>query len=177
MSATAQTSPPPPGMGGDGASSPEARHPLRRPALPRRYALLIAGAAVAILLLGWLADVLVEFAPRTGSAGAPQVQQAGIYRVSLALDPAEPHAGGAARLILRVTDTASRPITNADVRLTLDMPAMIMTPTELRALPTGDGAYSAQTAFPMSGIWSVAVRISPPFAPAAQTRFQIHVRQ
>jgi hypothetical protein len=149
-----------------------------RPVVSRRLALLIAAAAVAILALGWLADALLTLAPGpTFSNG--QTQQAGLYRVALTFDPAVPRAGVPEHAQVRVSDVSGQPVSGADVRLSLTMPAMVMVPLQVSATPSPDGAhgvYVAQSTFPMAGTWSAAVRITPKGQAAVQTEFVVSVR-
>ncbi len=143
--------------------------------ISRRMALLIAAGAVVVLALGWAVDGLAQFAPAAHFSNG-QTQQAGLYRVALSLDPAQPHAGAAERFTLHVTDAGGGAVSTADVRLTLAMPSMDMTPLQLTAAANGKGDYSAMGGFAMRGAWIVTVRISPPSDAAVHTDFAVPVR-
>jgi hypothetical protein len=155
--------------------TPTTGEPTRRTRLSRRAALLIAVGAVLVLALGWALDGLGTLAPATHFANG-QTQQAGLYRVSLALDPDPPRAGAQAQLAVRVADASGAALAAGQVQLSLAMPAMDMTPIPLAAAGDGKGGYTAKTAFPMSGAWTVTARVTPPGAAAVQTSFHIAVR-
>lgn len=143
--------------------------------LPRRVALLIALGAVLVLVLGWAVDGLGTLAPTTHFTSG-ETQQAGLYRVGLALDPDPPRAGSQAQLAVHVTDATGATITAAQVQLSLTMPAMDMSPVVLATSGDAKGSYTAKTTFPMSGAWTVTVRVTPPGAASVQTTFRIAVR-
>ncbi len=60
--------------------------------------------------------------------------------------------------IITLADAASgQPITDADVYLDLDMPAMAMGQNKPLATSNGDGSYTATGTYTMSGDWHVTV--------------------
>jgi nitrogen fixation protein FixH len=128
-----------------------------------------------VLALGWAVDGLAQLAPAAHFTNG-QTQQAGLYRVALALDPAQPHASAAERFTLHVTDVSGHAVSTADVRLTLAMPSMEMPPLQLTAAANGKGDYSATSGFAMRGAWVVTARVSPPGGSAVHTDFDIAVR-
>ncbi|HMK20987.1 MAG TPA: FixH family protein [Terriglobales bacterium] len=81
--------------------------------------------------------------------------------VSLRADPSVPLAGSKAALHVTVTDASGRPITGAQVRVTLFMPAMpAMGMGEMRESATLQDAgkeYVGSVDVPMSGTWTVTV--------------------
>ncbi len=155
--------------------APEADAKPARAGVSRRAAVLIALGVVAILALGWVVDGLGTLAPTTRFANG-QSQQAGLYRVSLALDPSPPRAGAKTRLAVHVTDATGAAVSTAQVQLEVAMPAMDMAPVMLPTTPGGKGDYQATTSFPMSGAWDVTARLIRQGASSVQTTFSIAVR-
>ena len=141
----------------------------------RRAAALVLVAIIGVLALGWLADTLGQFAPRTSFTNG-ETQQAGLYRVALTFDPAQAHAGQAATITARIVDSDDRPVSDVTARLIMTMPAMDMTPVETLLATSAGGAYSARTTFPMSGAWLVRIELTPPGAAPLWADFDVPVR-
>jgi nitrogen fixation protein FixH len=132
-------------------------------------------AIVGVLALGWLADTLGQFAPRTTFTNG-EAQQAGLYRVTLNLDPGLAHTGDATTVTAQIEDSNSRPVSDVTARLILSMPTMDMTPVEMALPPSRNGAYTAHMAFPMSGAWLVRVELTSPGAAPLHADFDVPVR-
>jgi nitrogen fixation protein FixH len=62
-------------------------------------------------------------------------------------------------LSLQLTDSSGQAIDDAQVSYDLTMPAMSMPPNQPQATSQGNGLYTAQTTFSMSGEWQAAVTI------------------
>ena len=141
----------------------------------RRAAALVLVVIIGVLALGWLADTLGQFAPRTSFTNG-ETQQAGLYRIALTFDPAQARAGQAATITARIVDSDGRPVSDVAARLILTMPAMDMTPVETPLALNADGAYTARTTFPMSGAWLVRIELTPPGAASLRADFDVPVR-
>lgn len=89
--------------------------------------------------------------------------QAGSYRVELWTEPAVVPTGQA-KLILKITDSAGEPVTDARVRVIAQMPGMAMGEREETALPqTGQpGTYTAPARFSMAGAYEATITIDGP---------------
>jgi hypothetical protein len=132
-------------------------------------------AIAGVLALGWLADSLGQFAPRTTFQNG-ETQQAGLYHVSLTLDPASARAGEATTITARIEGDDGRAMNDVAARLIMTMPAMDMAPSETPLTTSGDGRYTARTSFPMSGAWLVRVELTPPGATPLRADFDVPVR-
>jgi hypothetical protein len=141
----------------------------------RRAAVLVLVAIVGILALGWLADTLGQFAPRTSFTNG-ETQQAGLYRVALSFSPAQARVDQEATVTSQIEDSDGRPVRDVTARLIMTMPAMDMSPVEAPLALNADGAYTARTTFPMSGAWLVRVELTPPNAASLHADFDVPVR-
>ena len=150
---------------GAGVDSPVSSSAPHRHASRRRQwwgALLLIGGILAVLALGWLADVAGEVPPPATNTSGVQTQQAGLYSVTLTLTPLTPHAGTAETMRLRVEDVSGRPLSGATVRYALTMPSMDMAGGAGSARAAGDGVYQLSGAFSTSGAWSLRIGVTPP---------------
>ncbi len=96
----------------------------------------------------WLAAVAFGL---TGTAGP--------YRVELRVDP-EVVPVGPAELVVRVLDSAGKPVDGATVRALAKMPTMDMGEREQTGRPTGEpGVYRVGAAFSMAGAYRIKVTI------------------
>jgi hypothetical protein len=68
-----------------------------------------------------------------------------------------PQMNTAVDFIVVLQDDQGNPISDANVYLDLDMPAMPMGITRPVALPEGAGRYWARTAYTMEGLWEITV--------------------
>lgn len=141
----------------------------------RRAALLVLVAIVGILALGWLADTLGQFAPRTSFTNG-ETQQAGLYRVALTFSPAQARVDQEATITAQIEDSDGRPVRDVMARLIMTMPTMDMSPVEAPLTLSADGAYTARATFPMSGAWLVRVALTPPGASPLHADFDVPVR-
>jgi hypothetical protein len=128
-----------------------------------------------VLGIGWLADALASLPPRRPATG-PQVRQAGIFTLALALAPATPAAGTATSLTLAVRDLAGQPAAPGRFRGALGMPAMGMEPVDLAWAARTTGIYQASVAFPMAGVWTLSVTLLGAGQHTSTAQFDIAVR-
>jgi hypothetical protein len=84
--------------------------------------------------------------------------------VAFRSDPATPQGGAEAALHVSVQDAAGKPLTDAQVQVTLFMPAMpAMGMGEMRetaTLTSSGSEYAGSIKVPMSGTWTVTVKVS-----------------
>jgi YtkA-like protein len=142
----------------------------------RRAAALVLVAIVGILALGWLADTLGQFAPRTTFTNG-ETQQAGLYRVALSFSPAQARVDQEVTITAQIADSDGRPVHDVTARLIMAMPTMDMSPIETPLTLNAADAYTARTTFPMSGAWLVRVELTPPNATSLHAYFDVPVRQ
>ena len=94
-------------------------------------------------------------APPPG-ADAGNAQGSNGVVVLLRTEPAPPRSGKN-NFEVTVKDAAGKPITDADVSLTLVMPAMPGMASTVRLASAGNGAYKGSGTIGMSGGWDVTV--------------------
>ena len=123
--------------------------------------LLLVGGILAVLAVGWLADVAAQIPPHATNTSGVQTQQAGLYSVTLTLTPPIPHAGTDEMMRLRVNDVSGAPLTGATVSYALTMTAMDM-PGGAGAAHEANGVYAIAGGFSMSGAWSLRIGVTPP---------------
>ena len=86
------------------------------------------------------------------------------WKVVFRSDPATPKGGSEAALYVSVQDAAGKPVTDAQVRVTLFMPAMpAMGMGEVRKAVLLDGKgseYVGSMKVPTPGTWTVTVEVS-----------------
>jgi hypothetical protein len=157
----------------DGQTVAQASLSARR--FGRRAALLVLVAVVSVLALGWFADTLGQFAPRTTFTNG-ETQQAGLYRVALNFSPARARVDQETTVTAQIEDSDGRPVSDVTARLIMTMPTMDMSPVETPLTLDRDGAYTARTTFPMSGAWLVRVELTPPNATPLRADFDVPVR-
>lgn len=94
---------------------------------------------------------------------------AGPYRVDVVTDPAVVPIGKA-NLLVKITDSSGKPVTEATVRGIAQMPGMPMGEREQTALP-GDqaGTYRIPASFAMAGGYEAKISISSPLGSAVAT--------
>jgi len=83
--------------------------------------------------------------------------QAGDLTVQPTLSPMPPTKEST--LEATITDARGKPVTKANVVFDLSMPGMTMGEQRVKARSQGDGRYTAQGNFSMSGTWSIQVRV------------------
>lgn len=97
---------------------------------------------------------------------------AGPYHIDLHTDPAIVPVGRA-KLIVKLTDSSGKTVSNASVKVLAQMPGMAMGEKDETAQPTGtSGVYSAPAVFGMGGTYGVAISINGPLG-IAQTNLSI----
>jgi nitrogen fixation protein FixH len=136
---------------------------------------MVLMAIVGILALGWLADTLGQFAPRTTFTNG-ETQQAGLYRVALTFGSAQARVDQEATITAQIEDSDGRPVRDVTAQLIMTMPTMDMSPIEASLTPNADGAYTARATFPMSGAWLVRIELTPPGAAPLHADFDVPVR-
>lgn len=106
----------------------------------------------------WLSLVLVCALASCGSTPTTSPQQQVVDGITIELSAvAQPRLNEAQEFRIGLRDAAGQPITDAQVYLVLDMPAMPMGTNQPIATPTGDGSYLAQSAYTMTGDWILTV--------------------
>jgi len=92
---------------------------------------------------------------------APESAQ---FKVAFRSDPATPQGGSEAALHVSVQDAAGKPVTDAQVQVTLFMPAMpAMGMSEMRetaTLTSSASEYAGSIKVPTPGTWTVTVKVS-----------------
>lgn len=78
---------------------------------------------------------------------------------TLSFSPDPPIEMKTADLTLQLIDQNEQPIEDAQVSFDFTMPAMKMPPNQPKAISQGDGLYTVQTGFSMSGDWQAEVTI------------------
>jgi RND family efflux transporter MFP subunit len=90
--------------------------------------------------------------------------ESGQWKVSFRSDPSTPQGGAETAVHVGVQDAAGKPVTDAQVKVTLFMPAMpAMGMGEMReasTLTTNGSEYAGQIKVPTSGTWTVTVEVS-----------------
>jgi hypothetical protein len=141
----------------------------------RRAAVLVLVAIVGVLALGWLADTLGQFAPRTSFTNG-ETQQAGLYRVALSVSPAEARSDQEATITAQIEGSDGRPVSDVTARLIMTMPTMDMAAVETSLALNADGVYTARATFLMAGAWLLRVELTPPGATPLHADFDVPVR-
>lgn len=80
---------------------------------------------------------------------------------------------GAARIALRVTDAAGRPLSGARVRLEGNMSHAGMRPVFGEARESGPGRYESALEFTMGGDWVILVRLTLPDGREIERQFDV----
>jgi len=143
-----------------------------------------AGVLLCSALMAFFAPPIVfpaiNYAASANSTTAPaggqsvQTKQIGDLSVTLVVLPAR--VDYANTVILTMNDSSGQPVTNAQVQLSINMEIMNMGDFHATA-SSGKQIYVAtfaqETAFSMSGLWDIAVKISRPNAAPVQGTFQV----
>lgn len=122
--------------------------------------------------------------PSTGSVATANAQTEQMGNLSVSLQVLPGRSGQANTVILLINDSNGKPVTDAQVRLTINMQVMDMG-TKNVVIPgtspgtTGDQVYMATfdkgTTFNMAGLWVIAVQIQQPDQSAVQGTFQVMI--
>jgi len=78
-------------------------------------------------------------------------------KVELTVDPAQPNPSKPAKFSAKVTDADGKPVTGADVNVSLVMKEMDMGKNEFKLADKGAGTYEGDGKFGMAGDWSAVV--------------------
>jgi len=78
-------------------------------------------------------------------------------KVELTVDPAQPNPSKPAKFSAKVTDADGKPVTGADVYVSLVMKEMDMGKNEFKLADKGAGNYEIEGKFGMAGEWSAVV--------------------
>lgn len=99
-------------------------------------------------------------------------------KVSFSTDP-DPPESGSTTFRFKLTDLEGKPITDAEIKFTIIMPAMPGM-AEIRSVGdakhVGDGIYTGELNIPVSGSWTLVVEALVPGIPPVNERFDINVR-
>ncbi len=110
-------------------------------------------------------------------AGAPETAQ---WKIVLRSDPAVPQGGSKASLDVSVQDAKGQPVRDAQVRVTLFMPAMpAMGMGEMResaTLSPVGSEYAGSISVPTSGTWTVTVEVSRAGQPLTSYRTSLNAK-
>ena len=136
---------------------------------------MVLVAIAGLLALGWFADTLGQFAPRTVFTNG-ETRQAGLYRVALNFTPTQARVEQETTVTAQIEDSDGRSAHDVMARLILTMPTMDMSPVVAPLTLNADGAYTSHTTFPMSGAWLVRVELTPPGAAPLRADFDVPVR-
>ncbi|MBI3326303.1 MAG: FixH family protein [Nitrospinae bacterium] len=113
--------------------------------------------ALMWIMLGWAICGIVG-SGQAGEAGrSAWTKQAGDLTVHLTISPMPPTKE--TMLEATLIDGQGKPVTKANVVFDLSMPGMTMGEQRVKARSQGDGRYTAQGNFSMSGTWSIQVRV------------------
>ncbi|GHO43662.1 copper resistance protein CopC [Ktedonospora formicarum] len=146
-------------------------------------ALLGAGMLLCLSLLTFYAPPIVfptaNYQVKNDQATTQpttKTQQAGDLSVSLLITPGKLNETNTA--ILTLKDKDGQPVTNAQVKLTLNMVIMDMGTTQV-TLKDSNGVYAAvfdpKQTFTMNGVWAIDVEIIRPKLDPVSTRFQFNI--
>ena len=139
----------------------------------RRNLLVVLLGLAFLLLLTWAGSVLVDIIPHRVTAPV-QTAQAGLYQITLQVNPNPPSATQPATLTVHILTTNSQqPLTNAHVTLQSNMLSMDMGTDSTAAQTQNDGTYLAHVQFAMSGSWQVKVIVALPGKQPANAVFVI----
>jgi hypothetical protein len=85
----------------------------------------------------------------------------------------EPPTIGAATLILKLADSAAKPVSGARITVEADMSHPGMAPVFEEASETGPGQYQAHLKFPMAGDWVVLLHVQLPGGQRLERQFDV----
>ena len=111
----------------------------------------------------------------SGSAKATsETRKVAGYVLTFTTIPETPKAGDVL-LKVKLTDQASKPVTNAQVLFVYTMPMPGMTDSKVPAVHIKDGVYEGKVMFGMGGTWVVTVNLLVPGRPPIAEKFQFSV--
>lgn len=135
---------------------------------------LLAGALAALIVAVTGCGAGSPSSPVPASQATAGGKQAGAYTISLAGTP-NPAIRGDNTLDATVTDTSSKPVTDARVSFDIDMTTMSHGKNVVVATPAGNGHYTGKVFYMMPGPWRVIVTVQRAGQAAASARFDISV--
>jgi len=147
---------------------------------------LAAVTLICLALMNFFAPPIVfpniNYAAQASAVGnssstSSQIQQAGNLSATLQVLPAR--TGQTNTVILSLLDAQGKPVSNAQIKLTVNMQIMDM--GTAHANVTGSSSvyvatFTASQAFTMAGAWSVGVEIDRPNQQAVHLTFQVMVQ-
>ena len=137
---------------------------------------LFSTAAVVFFLLVWghLGLSALVFPP---AATAPQqVATAGGYQVTFTANSGQITTHGPNAIAFHLRDATGHAITNATIHMQPVMTTMAMPSPAYIATSNAAGTAMLHPAFSMAGVWRLAITITTPGQPDAQTSFLVSVR-
>jgi YtkA-like len=131
-------------------------------------------------LLGLFAVLLLSFMLACSKANRPETPKPSAanqsassapvaMKVDLKVDPAEPNPSKPAKFTVRLTDPDGKPVTGADVDISLVMKTMDMGKNEFKLADKGNGGYEGEGKFGMAGDWNAVVTAKEPGKSATQS--------
>lgn len=136
-------------------------------------AALILAAAAAVALVAWMGLRMVGL----GRSEALATRDFAGVRVGVGSRPARPSVGENT-LVVRVTDSAGRPLRGAKASANVFMPAMGSMPY-MESRPAlreaRPGVFEGRYALPMGGSWDLSLTVTPPSGRAAHATLRIAV--
>ncbi|MBO0777767.1 MAG: copper resistance protein CopC [Ktedonobacteraceae bacterium] len=120
-------------------------------------------------------DVTYSNPPATGGTSIRmQTKQVGDLSVTLMVLPGKVNPTNT--IILTIVDQSGQPVTDADVKLTVNMAVMDMG-TRSTSIKGGNAVYTAvlDRGFDMQGLWTIDASIERPGKPSLQETFQVQI--
>lgn len=114
----------------------------------------------------------------TVAAGGGEIKGRGNIKVSFSTDPDPPQSGNTT-FKFKLSDPEGRPITDAEVKFTIIMPAMpgmAERRSAGEAKHAGDGVYAGELNIPISGTWTLVVAVLVPGKPPVNESFDLNVK-
>ncbi len=147
----------------------------RRRFSPRLLGLAVVTGILVTLGIGALADALAVAPLRPPTRGS-DAQQAGLYTVALAVNPAPLTSGAQTTFTLRVSDVSGKAVSAARITCDYTMPAMPMPTMLVAASESGAGVYTCRETLTDPGAWALTVTLAPPGDAAVHTTFALQAR-
>ncbi|HZC07835.1 MAG TPA: hypothetical protein VE338_19520 [Ktedonobacterales bacterium] len=141
----------------------------------RWLALIVAVTVVAVLVAGWLVDVVGAVGPAqaTGAMTQAMTQQVGLATVALSVNA--PSSSSQA-FVLQVKDASGAAEEGAHIECALSMPGMAMAIPTISAAATGQPGWYRCVAPALSpGRWSLALTITMPSGEIDHATFSFDV--
>jgi hypothetical protein len=120
---------------------------------------------LSVLLLPSLAALAAAGCSRRGDASP-------VVTIEHAISP-EPPKVGLATVILKLADTAAKPVPGARITVEAEMSHAGMAPVFEEASETGPGEYRAHLKFAMAGDWVILLHIRLPGGQTVERQFNV----